>query len=186
MRVVVILWCLSEGRLLGWLPELTKDRGSGRERILSLLLLHLLQLCKVERVRGSEVVVGMHGWRRRHRRTRHMSRVTIRSLVRIPTSKLGGGRSGKEQFFHHPLILIHIIHIAISLLSVVEICLINAILSGPARAGSNTGASAPITHDRITRMASSPSAHGMYDEDGVLVRGVLQWLGLLGVEALAC
>jgi len=161
MRVVVILWCLSKGRLLGWLSKLTKDRGSSCERILSLLLLLLLQLCKVKRVRGGEVTaVGMHGWRRRHGRTRHVSRVTIRSLVRVAAGKLGGGRGGKEQIFHHALILIHVIHIAISLLSVVEIRLINAILSGPVRARGDTGASAPITHDRVTRMASSPLCPG--------------------------
>jgi len=62
VRVVVILWCLSKGRLLGWLSELTKDRGGSRERILGLLLLQLLQLCKVKRVRGSEMTVGMVSW----------------------------------------------------------------------------------------------------------------------------
>lgn len=154
--VVMILWCLGEGRLLGWLSKLTKGRGSSRKRILSLLLLLLLKLCKVERIRGGEVAVGMRCWRRGHRRTCHISRVAIRSLMRIPTRKLGGGRSGKEQLFHHPFVLIHIVHIAISLLGVVEICLINAILSGPARVGGNAGASAPITHDRVISMASSP------------------------------
>ena len=157
MRVaVMILLCLGEGRLLGWLSELTEDGGRSRKWILSLLLLQLLELCQVERVRSGELTVGMHGWRRRHRGTRHISRVTIRSLVRVLTSKLGGRRSRKEELFHHPLILVHIIHIAFSLLGVVEIRLINAILSGPARVGSNAGASAPITHGRIRRMASSP------------------------------
>jgi hypothetical protein len=142
--------------LLGWFSELTKDRGGGRERILSLLLLQLLQLCKVERIRGSEVTVGMDGWRRSHWGTRHMARITVRPLVGVPTRKLRGGRSGKEQFFHHPLILVHIIHIAISLLGVVEVRLINAILSGPARAGGDTGASAPIAHDHVTMEANFP------------------------------
>ena len=62
VRVVMILWGLSERGLLGWLSKLTKDRGSSRERVLSLLLLQLLQLCKVEGVRGGEMAVGMHGW----------------------------------------------------------------------------------------------------------------------------
>lgn len=152
----MILRCLSEGGLLGWLSKLTKDRGSGRERILSLLLLQLLQLCEVERVRCGEMTVGVDGRRRRDRRTRHIARVAICSLVRGPARKLGGGRSGKEQLFHHPLILIHIVHIAISRLDVVVVCLVDAILPGPARAGGDAGAPAPVTHDRITRVASSP------------------------------
>jgi hypothetical protein len=94
--VAVILGCLGEGRLLGWLSELTKDRGSGRERILSLLLLQLLQLCKVERIRGSKMTVRVDCWRRRHRGTRHIARVAVCSLMRIPSGKLGGGRAGKE------------------------------------------------------------------------------------------
>ena len=61
MRIAMILWCLSKRRLLGWLSKLTKDRGSSCERILSLLLLQLLQLREVERVRGGEMAVGVHG-----------------------------------------------------------------------------------------------------------------------------
>lgn len=156
MGVVVVLGCLGEGRVLGWLSELTKDRGGGRERILSLLLLQLLQLCEVERIRGSEMTVGVDCWRRRHGGTGHVSRVTVRSLVRIPTSELGGGRGGKKQLLHHLLILIHIVRIAISPVSVVEIGLINAILSGPVRVRGDAGASAPIAHDRIARTAGSP------------------------------
>lgn len=155
MRVVVILWRLGEGRLLGWLSELTEDRRSSGERILGLLLLQLLQLCKVERIRGSEMTVGMHGWGRRHRGTGHISRIAVYSLVRVPASRLGGG-SGKEQLFYHLLILIHVVRIAISRMGVVETCLIDAILSGPVRVGSNAGAPAPIAHGRVTRMASSP------------------------------
>ena len=156
MGVVVILVCLSEGRLLGWLSKLTEGRGSGRKRILSLLLLQLLQLCEVERIRGSEMTVGVHSWRRRHRGTRHIARVAVRSLMRTPSNKLGRGRSGKQQIFHHPLILVHIIHIAISLVGVVGIGLIDAILSGPARVGGDARASAPIAHNCVTRIVGSP------------------------------
>jgi len=155
-RIVVILGCLGEGRLLGWFSKLTKDRGSSCKRILSLLLLQLLQLCEVKRIRSGEVTVGMDGWRRRRWGTRHIARVAVRALVGMSTGELGRGRSRKEQLFYHPLVLVHIVHIAISRLSVVEVGLINTILPGPARAGSDTGTSAPIACDHITGMASSP------------------------------
>lgn len=156
VRVVVILGGLGERRLLGRLSKLTKNRGSGCERVLSLLLLLLLQLCEVERIRGGEVTIRMDGRRRRYWGAGHIARVAIGSLVGISTGDLGRGRSRQEQLFHHPLVLVRIIHIAISLVSVIEISLIDAILPGPSRAGSDTGAPAPVSHDRFARVTSPP------------------------------
>ena len=101
------------------------------------------------------MAVGVDCWRRRHRGTGHISRVTVHSLVRVPTGELGGWGSGKKQLLHHLLILIHIIHIAISLVGVIKIRFIDGVLSGPVRVGGDAGASAPIAHDCVARTAGS-------------------------------
>lgn len=102
------------------------------------------------------MAVRVDGWRGGYRRARHVARATVCSLVGMPTRKLRRGRGGEEQFFYHPLILVHIIRIAISLVGVVEIGLVDAILSGPLRARGDAGASAPIAHDRFTRITGTP------------------------------